>query len=140
MPAASRYAKAYVDACRARLSARLSAHAKLCAAASHSLAESEIHALEQGCLADMLIALDAMFAARLRGAEGKDGNPLNEMRLLSASLMTGDGALIADRTIKYDPAKAVLGLKLGEPIVLTAADVKKLGGAFLAEIERKYGE
>jgi hypothetical protein len=138
MLAVSRYAKDYVDACRARLDARVAAHAKLRKAASHSLAEVEIQALEQGRLADMLMALDAMFAHRLRATEGKDGNPLNEVRMLAAAFTTGDGTLRPDRAIRYDPAKAVLGLPVGEAIVLSLADAKKLGGAFLDEIERKY--
>ncbi|HUO23730.1 MAG TPA: hypothetical protein VMU59_14550 [Caulobacteraceae bacterium] len=137
MPAVRGYAKDYVEAARARLDAELSAHAKLRKAAAHSLAESEIQALEQGRLADLLIALDARFTGRGRVAE--DGHPFNEVRVLAAAALAADGIVRSVRAVRYDPAKAVLGLKIGEPPVLTAAGVKRLGIAFLDAIEGRRG-
>jgi len=68
----------------------------------------------------------------------KDGNPLNEVRMLCNSMMTNHNILGADKTIKYDPAKSVLKYRFGDQIKLNEADFTRLSGAFFAEIERKY--
>jgi hypothetical protein len=51
---------------------------------------------------------------RARGLEGKDGNPLNEVRMLCDSILQKDGVMTADKTIKFDPAKSVLRLQPGD--------------------------
>jgi hypothetical protein len=40
-----------------------------------------------------VLLLDHMFVHRLSGAEGKDGNPLNEVRVLVNSLLYNGGKL-----------------------------------------------
>ncbi len=45
--------------------------------------------------------------------EKKDGNPLNEVKMLSNSIMNNGSVMCADKTIKYDPAKAVLKCRSG---------------------------
>jgi hypothetical protein len=46
--------------------------------------------------------------------------------------------LLKDSQIKLDPAKSVLGLKVGDDIRLTTHDFKRLADAFFNEISVKY--
>jgi hypothetical protein len=39
--------------------------------------------------------------------EKKDGNPLNEVRILCNSMMNNNDLMCADKTVKFDPAKSV---------------------------------
>ncbi len=68
----------------------------------------------------------------------KDGNPLNEVRMLCNSMMNNHNMMGADKTIKYDPAKSVLKYRVGDEIKLNEADFIRLSSAFFAEIESKY--
>jgi hypothetical protein len=52
----------------------------------------------------MVLVLENYFEHRTRAKEKKDGNPLNEVRLLSTSMMTNNGRMAADKSIKLDPA------------------------------------
>lgn len=70
--------------------------------------------------------------------EGKDGNPLNEVRVLGNSIMHDDGVLTVDKTIKLKAATSVLGLEYGDPIRLTADDFARLAAAFFTELERRF--
>jgi uncharacterized protein YijF (DUF1287 family) len=74
----------------------------------------------------------------MRGKEGKDGNPLNEVRMIANSIMNASGAFTADKTIKYDPARSVLKYKPGDKLSLTSGGCTRLAAAFFTEIERKY--
>ncbi|USK33188.1 hypothetical protein LIT25_22055 [Bacillus sp. F19] len=86
----------------------------------------------------MVLALNDYFGHRMRGLEKKDGNPLNEVRILCDSIMNNNNKMSADKTIKYDPAKSVLNYKIGDEIKLSEKDFKLLSEAFFAEIERKF--
>jgi hypothetical protein len=88
----------------------------------------------------MVLVLDASFADRLRGKEGKDGNPLNEVRMLCGSLLQHDRVFTADKTIKLKPEQTALHLEIGDAIVLTEADFARLANAFFAEIEARFVE
>jgi hypothetical protein len=89
-----------------------------------------------------------MFVHRLTGIEGKDGNPLNEVRVLCNSILLYRGKLQVDKlpgwpnsasvSIKLAPEKSVLRLKGGDDIKLSEADFVRLSKAFFVEIERKY--
>jgi hypothetical protein len=70
--------------------------------------------------------------------ELKDGNPLNEMRVLCSALMSNDGIMTADKTIKMKSRQSLLGYEDGDRIALTAADFRLLSNAVFAEIETKY--
>jgi hypothetical protein len=97
---------------------------------------------------DQVLLLDHMFVHRLTGIEGKDGNPLNEVRVLCNSLLLNQGKLQVDKlpgwpnsagpSIKLPPEKSVLKLKAGDDIKLSEADFVRLAKAFFAEIEKKY--
>ncbi len=136
------YDQAYIDACREKVNRQLDAFDELAAAAAAS-GDARV----QGALAafaprfcnHMLLALDDYFCHRARGKEGKDGNPLNEVRVLATSIMSLGGVLTPDTTIKLDPSRTVLTHAAGDDIALSVADVRLLSTAFFTEVETKYG-
>ena len=70
--------------------------------------------------------------------EGKDGNPLNEVRILCNSMINNDNKMYVDKTIKYNPAKSILKYQAGDEIKLNKVGFLQLSNAFFAEIESKY--
>jgi hypothetical protein len=84
------------------------------------------------------LVLDRYFVHWLRMVTGKDGNPLNEVEMLSDSLMNNNGVLRGNNVIKLIPDQSVVKLRVGDPIRLTAAEFERLSAAFLAEMERKF--
>lgn len=86
----------------------------------------------------MVLALDHSFMHRLRGKEGKDGNPANEVRMLAASLLDNGGVMTADSTIKYNAAKSVSGIAIGDRIVLDRQRLGALVDAYFEEIAAKF--
>jgi hypothetical protein len=127
------YSKEYVDACRTKIAAQVSAYKKLAKAAK---APAETFA--PVFFNNLVIELEALFVHRIRGKEGKDGNALNEVRVLANSMMLNDDKFAADTQIKLDPAKSILGYKVGDPIRLGESDFTKLAESFFTEIERRY--
>jgi hypothetical protein len=97
---------------------------------------------------DQVLLLDHMFVHRLMGIEGKDGNPLNEVRVLCNSILLNQGKLQVDKlpgwpnsagaSIKLPPEKSVLKLRVGDDVKLREADFVRLSKAFFAEVEKKY--
>jgi hypothetical protein len=87
---------------------------------------------------NLTLALDRYFVHRLRIVTGKDGNPINEVELISDSVMNNDGMLRGSNVIKYVPEQSVTKLKVGDAIRLTADDFERLSAAFLDELERKF--
>jgi hypothetical protein len=83
------------------------------------------------------VVLDGFFVHRGRTVEGKDGNLLNELRMICTSLLQNHGVMSTDKTIKYSPEKSVVELKIGDQIKLTEPDFTLLFRAFFAEIESK---
>ena len=89
-----------------------------------------------------------MFVHRLSGIEGKDGNPLNEVRVLCNSLLLNNGKLQVDKlpgwpnsavsSLKLPPENSLLGFEMGDDVKLSEADFVRLSKAFFAEIEKKY--
>ncbi len=132
----SSYPQAYVDACRARIAHQLKTYRALVKTAK----PPAVAAFEPDLFANLVLVLEVAFVHRLRGREGKDGNPLNEVRMLSVSLLVHDGVMTADTTIKYKAEQSVLGYEIGDTIALTEADFVKLSKAFFAEIEARFVE
>ena len=95
-------------------------------------------AFEPHVFNNMLVALDAYFVHRARLAAEKEGNPLDEVRMLVTSIMNNDSVLTGNANIPYDPAKSVLKLKIGDTIALDVSAFSELAAAFLAEIMAKY--
>lgn len=138
------YPQTFIDGCRARVDAQISAYQDLVAAAKDLDRTDEtplgaaIATFEPLFFNNMVLVLDNSFLHRSRNMEGKDGNPLNEVRVLCNSLLNNGGVLAADKQIKLDPAKSILKYQVGDEIKLSEADFVLLAKAFFAEIESRY--
>src|SRR5712691_3116752 len=136
------YKRDYIKACRARVDADVRAYRK-------QVGKTPAKAFEGRFFNDEVLLLDYMFVHRLTGIEGKDGNPLNEVRVLCNSILLNNGKLQVDRLpgwpnsassgIKLPPEKSVLKLKAGDEVRLSEADFERLSKAFFAELEKRFG-
>ena len=117
----STYSQEYIAQTRARIEADTASFADL---------KKPSNGFESVFFNNMVLALDHYFVHRLRKLEGKDGNPLNEVRVISNSLMENGGVALSGTKL--------LGYAAGDEIRLTAADYERLSKAFLAEIESRY--
>jgi|SRR5215210_88380 len=107
-------------------------------ATSDPAVASALEAFEPLLFNHMTLALDRYFVHRVRMVTGKDGNPLNEVELLSDSLMNNDGVLRGNNVIKLVPEQSVLELEPGDRIAVGAAQFERLSEAFLAEVRAKF--
>jgi len=131
------YPKKYIEACKARVADNLKAWKKTKGGD------------EARFFADQVLLLDYMFVHRLSGAEGKDGNPLVEVRVLCNSILLNGGVVQIEKQkdwpmsavsgLKLPEGKTVLGLENGDRIALTEADFVTLSKAFFADLEARYG-
>ncbi len=110
---------------------------KAVAATGDGEAERALHAFEPVFLDNLLLALDRPFVHRIRKVSGKDGNPLNEVELLSESLIR-DGVHRESTVIKLRPEESVSGIAYGAKIELTTAQFDRLAKAFFAELETRF--
>jgi hypothetical protein len=83
-------------------------------------------------------ALDRWFALRNPKVEGRDGNPINEVRAIAESVTEHGSVMVIPRGIKLSPETSVLGFEPDEEISLDADSFERLFDAFLAEIEERY--
>ena len=137
------YPRSYIAACRARVDADLAAYRK-------HRGKTPPNDFEARFFNNEVLLLDYMFVHRLSGIEGKDGNPLNEVRALCNSLLLNGGKLQVEKlpgwpnsavaSIRLPPEKSVLKLRNGDEIKLTETDFIQLAKAFFAEIEAKFSE
>src|SRR3954468_15782337 len=107
-------------------------------ATSDPQATAALEAFEPLLFNNMTLVLDRYFVHRLRMVTGKDGNPLNEVELLTESLMNNDGVLRGNNVVKFVPERSVTGLEPGERIRLGADEFERLARAFLADLEAKF--
>jgi hypothetical protein len=128
MLAQARLPRDYVESIRSGLAARVAAYRKL-------PADDDF---ETVFFNDLVLVLELAFVHRLRKDEGKDGNPLNEVRLLATSLLTNDGRLLADKQIRLRPETSVLGYAAGDEIAVREEAFQRLAEGFLTEIEARY--
>jgi hypothetical protein len=139
MLAVSTYDQDYIDKCRAKVAAQVAAYEALVQAARDGAKTgSAVDAFEPLFFNNMVLVLDALFVHRLRNKEGKDGNPVNEVRVLSESLVQADGTLTVPKGIKLDPERSVLQQAPGDEIALSCGDFQRLAEAYLAEMEARY--
>lgn len=144
------YTRKYINDCRSRVDLELSAYKKLVAAAkSNPASVKALEAFEATFFNNMVLMLDYFFVHRLRMIDGKDGNPLNEVRILCNSILHNNNIMTANNvgsmaafagldTIKSDPTESVLKYRVGDKIKLNEADFLRISKGFFAEIERKY--
>jgi hypothetical protein len=138
------YTQEEIDQGKAALNQQLAAYKKLVNAVAGARTDKKINSALESFEAlffnNMTLVLDRYFVHRLSGAnyEGKDGNPLNEVRILCDSLMNNNGVLRGDKQIELTPERSVVGLHIGDPIRLTQTEFERLSGAFLAELERRF--
>jgi hypothetical protein len=136
------YTQEELDHARTAIDRQLAAYKKLVkaldGATSDPKVRSALEAFEPLFFNNMTIVLDRYFVHRIRMVAGKDGNPLNEVELMSDSLMNNDGVLRANNVIKLVPDQSVVKLDIGDPITLSAAQFERLSKAFLAEIESRF--
>src|SRR5213593_486290 len=135
------YTQNCIDACRAKVDADLRAYRK-------QVGKAPSKEFEARFFNGLVLLLDYMFVHRLTGIEGKDGNPLNEVRVLCNSILLNRGKLQVDRLpgwpnsagsgITLMPERSVLKLKVGDEVKLAEADFDRPSKAFFAEIEKKY--
>jgi hypothetical protein len=128
------YEPDYVAACQRRLAAQLAALDHLVASAGSDVPDGA----EAELLAALTIELDAFFAHRVRALESKDGNPLNEVRMLAHSLLHDEGVLAASTIIRYRPERAILGIPVGEPIRIDRSGFEKLATAYFDELRTRF--
>src|SRR6266704_637509 len=136
------YSQDYINACRARAEANLRAYRK-------QVGKAPAKEFEDLFFKDQVLLLDYMFVHRLSGIEGRDGNPLNEVRVLCNSILLNKGMLQVDKLpgwpnsavagIKLPPEKSVLKLKSGDEVRLSEADFERLSKAFFDELGKKFG-
>ena len=133
MLAVTSYKKAYVEACRAGARAQMAAFRKLM-----KEAPAAAKSFAPGYFITQVLALDHFFLHRQRSFEGKAGGPLNELRMLCDSIKENDGVMAGNSTIKYDPAKSVTGIAIGQKIVIDRKQFEALLDGFFDEIGSKF--
>jgi hypothetical protein len=132
------YPQDYIDKCRARIDSQLATYDDLLSKVQQTGTKEVIEAFETQFFNNMVFVLDWLFVHRLRKIEGKDGNPLNEVRVLCDSLLLNDGKMSEDKQIKLKAENSILGYEVGDVIKLNRADFARLSEAFFAEIELKF--
>jgi hypothetical protein len=118
------YDRHYVAACRESVGA----------------AVEELRRVGAGSVAwnQLVVALDRWFAIRNPKVEGRDGNPINEVRVLAESVLEHGAVMTVPKGIKLRAEGSVLGLEEGEEITLDGDAFERLFDAFLAEVEEKF--
>jgi hypothetical protein len=135
------YTQEELDNAKDSVARQLGAYARLAKAVdatSDPKAKEALDAFEPVMFNNMTLVLDRLFVHRVRNVSGKDGNPLNEVELMTESLMNNDGVMRGNNVIKLDPQKTVAKVKFGERIALTAAPFDRLAKAFFAEVEARF--
>jgi len=90
---------------------------RVCAPTRKQAGKAPSREFEQRFFNDQVLILDNMFVRRLTGIEGKDGNPLNEVRVLSNSILLNQGKMQVDKLPGW-PNSADSGIKL-PPVCVT---------------------
>ena len=131
------YPQDYIDECHARVDAQLAAYDNLAKAVGNQAA---LDTFEPVFFNNLVLVLDQLFVHRSRILEGKDGNAMNEVRVVCNSLLNNNSKLIADKGIKLNPTKSILKYQVGDEIKLSEADFKRLSEAFFAAMETVFCE
>lgn len=139
MLARSSYSADYLATARANVDTQIQAYRTMAASVGPD-AQDYLVAFEPTFFTNLLLTLEAHFTHRTRALEGKDGNPLNEVRILCRSITDNGRRMAADSTITMSPATSVLGLRVGDEIRITEEDFVRLADAYFAELEKRYSD
>ncbi len=131
------YTRQELDNSKAALDGQLAAYRELVKTLPEGAGMARV-AFDERFFNNMTIVLDRYFVHRLRSVTGKDGNALNEVEMLSDSLMNNDGVLKATTVIRYVADRSVVGIGIGAPIVVGQDGFERLAEAFFADLERKF--
>jgi len=103
-------------------------------------AVEELRRVQAGSAAwnQLVPALDRWFGIRNPRVEGRDGNPINEVRMIAESVTEHGSVIVVPKGIKLAPETSVLGFEEGEEISLDGDAFERLFDAFLAEVEEKF--
>ncbi|MDQ5894175.1 MAG: hypothetical protein QG596_436 [Actinomycetota bacterium] len=134
MLAKSKYDNEYIASCRRNAEEQLDLWTKLVKKSPGPEADD----LEPRFMSDLVLVMDSFFAHRTRGAEDKDGNPINEVTMIRDSLHEHGGVFTGKKTIRYNVEDSVLGQSEGDRINLTAADLAKLVPAHFDEMLARF--
>ncbi len=131
------YTRQELDNAKAALDGQLAAYRELVMTLPVDAGMARV-AFDERFFNNMTLVLDRYFVHRLRSVTGKDGNALNEVEMLSDSLMNNDGVLKATTVIRYVADRSVVGIGIGAPIVVGQDGFERLAEAFFADLERKF--
>ena len=103
-------------------------------------AVEELRRVQAGSAAwnQLVPALDRWFGIRNPRVEGRDGNPINEVRMIAESVTEHGSVIVVPKGIKLAAETSVLGFEEGEEISLDGDAFERLFDAFLAEVEEKF--
>ncbi len=138
------YPQEYINECHAKIDEQLSTYkdlitiARMQCGASEAMLDNAIESFESSFFNNMLLALDNYFSNRNRMLEMKDGNPLNEFRMLCDSIRNNGNILMEDISINYQPDNSLLKYRIGDEIKLNDTDFFRVYTAFFKEIENKF--
>jgi hypothetical protein len=138
------YSHEYIDACRRQIDVHVAAYKSLVTAgadlrgSSRTPFDAAIGAFEPVFFNNLVLVLENHFVHGSRTIEKKDGNPLNEVRVLCTSMMSNGGRMAADKSIRLDPATSILKYRVGDEIAVNDEDFGLLAKAFFADLESKF--
>lgn len=143
MPGIDAYSENYLADCKAKLEADLQAYRLQ---VGNSLDED----FSTRFFNNLVLVMNYMFINRSTDAEGKDGNPLNEVRAIANSLLLNGGKFQPEKqphwpatagpSINLPAERTVLGLEAGDEIKLDESDFMRLADAFFTALESRYLE
>src|SRR3954447_1082885 len=131
------YTQEELDQARTAVDEQLATYQALVAAAGED-PDGAREAFDASFFNMLVLALDRYFVHRLRGVTGKAGTPLNELEMLSQSLMNGGGVLREISVIAYAPENSVTKLSPGDTIRLDEETFAALAAGVFAEVDEKY--
>jgi len=140
----NKYPKSYIEDCHQRINQQLTTFRQLASAAQKAdgIPGKELSralaTFETSFFNNLVLAMDRSFNHRSRTLELKDGNPLNEVRVLCDSILETGGRMTTDSTIKMKPENSVLKFKVGDEIKISASAFAKLSEAFFADMHKKF--
>jgi hypothetical protein len=137
MLARNSYSAEYLATARANVDAQIEAYRTMAGSIPPG-ARDYVDAFEPTFFTTLLLTLDAHFTHRTRALEGKDGNALNEVRVLVRSITDNGRRMLADPSIRLSPSTSVLGLRPGDEIRITEAEFVRLTDAYFAELAKRY--